>query len=334
MTASVKDSLSRVRVDTVSAREAEVTAVLRYANALHVIDNETVAISAELDRAAVARRLQSSIEQLFDCHAKLRVVPATAQRRTAGYLITVDNDARVLARRTGLLDRRGVPVRGIPPHIVRGTVADAESVWRGALQCCGRIVHNGRTTAVEVPCTGPESALALVGAARKLGVHAKMRVVQGADRVTVRGDEIGNLLFKIGGDETRSMWDEHIHRRHVDPGAKSAVAASAIASANLHRASQAAAEAIIRAQRALQILGPGVPPQLHDAGVLRIEHPHATLEELGQLADPPLSKDAVAGRIRRLIQLADRKARQLGLPDTETALTVTLRSAPSFRAVV
>jgi len=33
----------------------------------------------------------------------------------------------------------------------------------------------------------------------------------------------------------------------------------------------------------------------------------ATLEELGQrYADPPMTKDAVAGRIRRLLQLADR----------------------------
>jgi len=37
------------------------------------------------------------------------------------------------------------------------------------------------------------------------------------------------------------------------------------------------------------------------------------MEELGQLADPPLSKDAVAGRLRRLLVLADRVDRETGI---------------------
>uniref|UniRef100_UPI0024582203 helix-turn-helix domain-containing protein n=1 Tax=Nocardia cyriacigeorgica TaxID=135487 RepID=UPI0024582203 len=46
----------------------------------------------------------------------------------------------------------------------------------------------------------------------------------------------------------------------------------------------------------------------------------ASLEELGQLADPPMTKDAVAGRIRRLLSMADRRAKELGVPDTESAV--------------
>ncbi|MBB1020445.1 DNA-binding protein WhiA, partial [Dietzia sp. E1] len=42
---------------------------------------------------------------------------------------------------------------------------------------------------------------------------------------------------------------------------------------------------------------------------------------LGQLADPPMTKDAVAGRIRRLLSMADRKAAELGIPDTESVVT-------------
>ncbi|HBS92821.1 MAG TPA: sporulation regulator WhiA, partial [Firmicutes bacterium] len=38
---------------------------------------------------------------------------------------------------------------------------------------------------------------------------------------------------------------------------------------------------------------------------LRLEHQAATLDELGQLANPPLSKSAVNYRLRRLQQLAD-----------------------------
>ena len=44
----------------------------------------------------------------------------------------------------------------------------------------------------------------------------------------------------------------------------------------------------------------------------------------GGTADPPMTKDAVAGRIRRLLSMADRKAKVEGIPDTESAVTPDL----------
>jgi DNA-binding transcriptional regulator WhiA len=57
------------------------------------------------------------------------------------------------------------------------------------------------------------------------------------------------------------------------------------------------------------------------AGALRVEHRQASLEELGQLHDPPLTKDAIAGRIRRLLAMADKRAEDLGIPGTDADLT-------------
>ena len=55
-----------------------------------------------------------------------------------------------------------------------------------------------------------------------------------------------------------------------------------------------------------------------------VAHRQASLEELGQLADPALTKDAIAGRIRRLLALADRRAMELGVPTTEATLTADM----------
>ena len=54
---------------------------------------------------------------------------------------------------------------------------------------------------------------------------------------------------------------------------------------------------------------------------MRLEHKQASLEELGQLHDPVLTKDAIAGRIRRLLAMADKQAQTMGIPDTEASLT-------------
>ncbi len=71
----------------------------------------------------------------------------------------------------------------------------------------------------------------------------------------------------------------------------------------------------------MDILGEDAPDHLLQAGRLRLEHKQASLEELGALSDPPMTKDAVAGRIRRLLAMADKRAGELGLPDTESAVT-------------
>lgn len=97
--------------------------------------------------------------------------------------------------------------------------------------------------------------------------------------------------------------------------------------ANLRRSARAAVAAAARVQRALDLLGPTAPDHLLVAGRLRLAHRQASLEELGQLADPPMTKDAVAGRIRRLLAMADKRARELNLPDTESAVTSELLEA-------
>ena len=76
-----------------------------------------------------------------------------------------------------------------------------------------------------------------------------------------------------------------------------------------------------RVERALEILAWDAPEHLLVAGRLRLEYGQASLEELGQRADPPMTKDAVAGRIRRLLAMADKRAKDLGIPDTESAVT-------------
>ena len=94
--------------------------------------------------------------------------------------------------------------------------------------------------------------------------------------------------------------------------------------ANLRRSARAAVAAGARVERALEILGDDIPDHLKMVGDLRLEHKQASLEELGQLHDPVLTKDAIAGRIRRLLALADRRATELGVPTTEAGLTADM----------
>ncbi|AOS63138.1 DNA-binding protein WhiA [Actinoalloteichus hymeniacidonis] len=324
MTASVKDELSRLTVTKTCCRRAEVSSLLRFAGGLHIVGGKVV-VEAELDTGSVARRLRKEIHDLFGYTAEVHVITSGGLRKGSHYVARVAADGEGLARQTGLLDPRGRPVRGLPAHVVSGGVCDAEAALRGAFLAHGSLTEPGRSSAMEVTCPGPEAALALVGAARRLGVQARSREVRGADRVVVRdGDAIGALLTRLGAHSSVLAWEERRMRREVRATANRL---ANFDDANLRRSARAAVSAAAKVERALELLGPETPEHLLAAGRLRLSHRQASLEELGQLADPQMTKDAVAGRIRRLLAMADKRARDLGVPDTDAAVTAEMLEA-------
>ena len=321
LTAKIKEELTQVDTGRASCRSAEVSVMIRLAGSLNLVAGKVV-IEVWVDAPVIARRLASELEEQFGCDARVEHSPQRAVDKSAQYLVSVDEGGEEIARRTGLIDRSGRPVRGLPPMVVSGTIADAEAAWRGAFLAQGLMTEPGRSSSLEIVCSCPEVALALVGCARRMGVAAKSKEVRGTDRVIIRdNDAIGALLSRMGAHASRLEWDELSQSRE---GRSPKHRLANFDDANMRRSARAAVTAAARVERALEILGDEVPDHLLTAGQLRTQHRQASLEELGQIADPPMTKDAVAGRIRRLLSMADRRAEELGIPDTNAAVTPEL----------
>ncbi|KHL11278.1 hypothetical protein CLV56_3105 [Mumia flava] len=318
MTAQVKSELASTSVTKACCRKAEVSSMLRFGGGLHLVGGAIV-IEADLDTGAAARRLRTDLADVYGHVGEVQVLQSNGIRKGTRYVVRVIRDGGALARQTGLVDGAGRPVRGLPPQVVSGATCDAVAAWRGAFLARGSLTEPGRSSALEVTCPGPEAALALVGAARRLGIQSKAREVRGVDRVVIRdGEAIGALLTRLGAHESLLAWEERRMRREVRATANRL---ANFDDANLRRSARAAVAAGARVERALEILADEVPDHLSTAGRLRVEHKQASLEELGRLHDPVLTKDAIAGRIRRLLAMADKKASELGIPDTEASLT-------------
>jgi DNA-binding protein WhiA len=321
MTAQVKDELARLTVTKPCCRKAEVSSMLRFSSGLHLVSGHIV-LEAELDTGVAARRLRKDISEVYGHSSDLAVLAAGGLRKGTRYVVRVVKDGDALAKQTGLVDGRGRPVRGLPPAVVSGAICDAESAWRGAFLAHGSLTEPGRSSAMEITCPGPEAALALVGAARRLGISAKAREVRGVDRVVIRdGDAISAMLTRLGAHDSVLAWEDRRMRREVRATANRL---ANFDDANLRRSARAAVAAGARVERALEILGDDVPEHLAVAGRLRLDHKQASLEELGALADPPLTKDAIAGRIRRLLAMADKRASELGVEGTEANVTADM----------
>jgi DNA-binding protein WhiA len=317
LTADVKEELAGVDVGKTSVRAAELAALLRFSSGLHTISNR-IAVEAELESPKIARRVRKDLAELYGVRSEVSVISSSNLRRTSTYLVRVIEGAETLARQTGLIDARNRPVRGLPNRLTTGSREELAAIWRGAFLATGSLTDPGRSAALEVVCPGNEAAMALVGAAGRLKVAAKAREVRGSFRVVVRdGEAIGVMLQLMGAGASVAAWEELRQRREVRATANRLVNFD---DANLRRSAQAAVAACARVERALEILGDDVPEHLRYAGALRLNHRDASLDELGHHADPPMTKDAVAGRIRRLLAMADKKASDLGLPGTDAGL--------------
>lgn len=317
LTQQVKSELATKSVAKPDLRRAEVSSMLRFAGGIHLVGGRIV-VEAELDMGATARRLRAFVTEIYGFDSEVIVMNQSGVKRGTRYVVRFPSDGESLARQTGLIDLRGRPVRGLPPQVVGGNLSCQVAVWRGAFLSRGSLTEPGRSMSLEVTCPNSETAMALVGAARRLGLPAKAKEVRNVDRVVIRdGDAISALLTRMGAHDSVLAWEDRRMRREVRASANRL---ANFDDANLRRSARAAVTAGARVVRALEILGDDVPQHLKVAGELRVEHKQASLEELGQLHDPPLSKDAVAGRIRRLLALADKVADEQGIPNTEASL--------------
>ncbi|MDR0837912.1 MAG: DNA-binding protein WhiA [Propionibacteriaceae bacterium] len=317
LTQQVKSELSTTSDMKPSARRVEAATMLRFAGGIHIVAGQIV-VEAEFDTGAAARRLRSTVGDVFGLDSEMLVINASGIKRSTRYVVRFVKDGAALARQSGLIDAAGRPVRGLPSAVVSASRSEQIAVWRGAFLARGSLTEPGKSTSLEITCPSAEAAMALVGSARRLDVSAKQREVRGIDRVVVRdGDAIMSLLTRMGAHASVLLWEEHRIRRDVT---SSVNRLANFDDANMRRSARAAVAAGARVQRALEILADDVPEHLRAAGVLRVANQQASLEELGQLHVPPLTKDAIAGRIRRLLAMADKAAEDQGIPNTEANL--------------
>jgi DNA-binding protein WhiA len=76
--------------------------------------------------------------------------------------------------------------------------------------------------------------------------------------------------------------------------------------ANLAKTVDASVRQVEIIERLLQKIGvKGLPPNLRELAVLRIDHPDSTFKEMGIMLNPPLTKSGVAYRMKKLESFAE-----------------------------
>lgn len=300
----VKGELAAFDGDSPAAIKAQAAAMIRFGGGLHRIKNSYI-IQFECASLAAAEWLRDTLKNVFGHESEIKHLTRQAPNGPMEtYVVFVTRNVVALALQTGLVDRRKQQVQGLPAEVVNGSIAQIKAAWRGAFLARGFLSEPGKASFLEIACPSEEAAMALCGVARRLGIQAKHRTLRSSERVTLRDpDAIERMLKLMGATRSAREWTG---KRSDGEARGKANRLANFDDANMRRSAKAAAEASIKVQHAFEVLGDNIPENLRQAGQLRVDHVDKSLEELGKIAEPQITKDAIAGRIRRLLQLAEK----------------------------
>ena len=309
-TATVKSELCRLELSRKCCCRAELAGLVTTNGNLTLMGRGGISLNTITDHACIARRLYKLLKTEFGLAPTVYVRKKTRLRKNFSYLVRVSDgsQARQVVSKLGLVAKDQLTLGEISQFT--SNLCCRRSYLRGCFLAGGSISNpetNGYhlEIATELPHHAENLRLLLDRLDVKSGIVSRKRqqVVYVKD-----SEQIALLLSIIGSSQGRLRFENARIYKDLRNRVNRLVNCE---TANVSKTVDAAQRqvAAIRHLEACQGLDSLAPP-LKEAARLRLEHPTATLEELGQLAIPPLSKSAINYRLRRLQQLANRNRYQ------------------------
>ncbi|MDZ4654398.1 MAG: DNA-binding protein WhiA [Coriobacteriia bacterium] len=302
-TAEVKDELSRVEVRRQCCPRAELSALVRVEGTLHFTGNERFRLEIATETAPVARKAIKLLHGLFELNTEL-TVRRSLLHRSNNYLITVPSQPKLAPAllKLGIVDECLTPVYSIPPWLVKRDCC-AVSYLRGTFLGGGFVADPHGDFHFELTAETEEMANDLVGLMQRFDMPARVTQRRGTFAVYLKGAEaIVTFLARVGAHQALLRTEDVRIIKSMRNDVNRLVNAE---TANLEKSANAAIVQIEAIRRLADARGlENLPPALRELAELRLENPEVSLRELGELAEPPLSKSAVYHRIRRLDELA------------------------------
>lgn len=303
-TAEVKEELARIEASKPCCARAELSALIRVEGTLHLTGGGHIRLEIATETAPVARKIIKLLRGTFQLETEL-TVRRSVLHRSNNYLITVVNQPGLHPAliEMGIVDASFAPLYELPRALVKKECC-AVAYLRGVFLGGGFVADPHGDFHFELTAESEPVAEALVTLMERFGIHARVTSRRGSYTVYLKGAEpIVDFLALVGAHRALLRTEDVRIIKEMRNDVNRLVNAE---TANLQKTAAAAAgqvEAVRSIERARGL--DSLPPALREIASLRLEHPEVSLRELGELADPPLSKSAVYHRIRRLEELAE-----------------------------
>lgn len=301
-TAEVKDELSRIEPTCSRCDRAELSALIRIEGTLS-ISGEGPRLELATETASVARTAIRLLHSVYELATNL-TVRRSILHKTHNYLITVPPQIGLTdaLHDMGILGKEGFE-GGIRPELVRDACC-AGAYLRGAFLGGGYIADPRGAFHFELAGPSEELIAACLELMREHGMRARYIRRHSMYAIYIKGiEQITAFLAFVGAHQSALAIENARVIKSVRNDTNRRVNAEIANQLKTTRASMQQIECIRRlvGQKGIE----AIPESLREVALLRLKHPDASVKELGELADPPLSKSAVYHRMRRIAAMID-----------------------------
>jgi len=302
---ALKDELARIRPEGDCCRAAELSGFARAAGALLTASEGLLSLDFRTNHATVARKIYLLSRELLDGDVRISARRRQKLDKATFFHVTVSGAGVSAALvQAGLVDAAGDPVA--PPPM-----ADCcrRAFLRGAFLGGGFMADPRRGYHWEVVLPDRVTARIVRSLLRRQGIEAGLVRRRHEFVVYVKEAEaIAGWLSLTGAHQSLlSLENTRIYKEMKNRVNRLVNCETA----NLTRTIDAG----IRQQEAIRLIDSmlglsSLPGGLQEVARQRLVHPDATLEDLGGMMSPPLTKSGVNHRLRQLARIADRLRRQ------------------------
>lgn len=301
MTANfIMDVRQELAVVTSPDARLEVALLLRLGGQWHrrgTVDGMATSIELTTRSGAVARRTFALLRDIGAPPPRIWVRAPGGVVARSTYGVHVEDE--VVLRELGVLVDDGRPVAGLPA----GSMDAPEITIRAALLACGSVSTPGRPVHLEFATPSARASAEMAGLVTAVAGPATV-TDEDRHRVVVKsGTVVADLLALAGCRAAVEIWREQQMRHGLRAAANRLANAD---TANVERSVRAARLQIEAIELVTDVLGwHALELDVKRLALTRLANPAASLEELGELCDPPLTKSAVHRRLSQLRQMAN-----------------------------
>lgn len=296
----VKEELIHVSAKRRCCKLAELCAIAHVDGSYVIRGKEGPLLLTESPSAGTVRKVYTLLHSLFDLDTTFVRVTKDSPRRSNIFRLEVYDQPGFLQtmNEIGILDDSLLPLDSIPLRITRKRCCSAAAI-RGAFLGGGYISEPYGKAELEISFPGRGTCLSVVDLLDRHGITAGIRERRGHNVLYLkRREDIASFLAVTGAHSAHLDW---VSRSIINLTRSDVNRQVNCDAANANRLAKAAGR---QREAALCLVEQGLldrkDHELEELALARIANPGASLRELGELLDPPVTKAVVQNRMKKL----------------------------------
>lgn len=307
--AAVKEELIRMPAGRACCMLSEISALTQTSGHLSFRGGGWISASFRLDNAGTARRLFQLLKKRLNISPSLHFIQTKqlGGRRTCVLSLGTEDTRTLLnALHMAETDEDGhIHLKHTVPRHPLTRRCCGRAFLRGAFLGAGTVTSPERGYHLEWKTDDERFAHTLEKLLEKNGLPFRSYTRRGLQVIYLKeAQQVSDTLALMGaGSSVLEMENTRI-RKQLRASAVRAANCDEHNSEKMLDAGMKQAEAIRRISLKQGLFT--LPPALREIARLRVENPDQSLQQLGEMLDPPVGKSGVNHRMRRLMEIADR----------------------------